>query len=142
MAGFLHAQETFVQFNRDISFGEFYASEGSSGNICISNSGEVLPTQNINLLNADAHPASVVVSTTSEIPIDIQIEARAQRLQSQEGRALVLTLNAPNKNFYTIVRGKPAIISLGGCLELPAGVASSAGHYNGSISVDVIILNE
>lgn len=137
-----NAQETFVHFNRDISFGKFYASEGSSGTICISNSGGVNPSQNINLLGADAHSAAVIVSTKSKTPLDIKIEVRAERLQSPKGNRLVLNLNAPDRTFYTIMQGKPAEIFLGGCLEIVQEAASVSGEFKGIISVDVFILNK
>ena len=131
-----------MHFNRNISFGEFYAAAGSSGTICISNSGGVTPSQNINLYGADTHPASVVVSTKSETPLDISIEVRAERLQGQNGNRLALSLNAPDKTFYTIMRGKPAEFDLGGCLEIVPEATSASGEYNGIISVDVFILNK
>lgn len=131
-----------MHFNRNISFGEFYNSAGSSGTICISNSGGVIPSQNINLLGADAHPASVIVSTISETPLDIRIEVRAQRLQGQNGKRLGLSLNVPDKIFYTIMRGKPAEFTLGGCLEIVPEATSASGEFNGVISVDIFILNK
>lgn len=137
-----NAQETFVHFNRDISFGEFYTSEASSGTICIFNSGGVTFSQNINLLGADAHSASVIVSTKSKTPIDIKIEVRADRLQSQNGNRLALTLNTPDNTFYTIMLGKPAEIYLGGCLEIEPEATSVSGDFKGVISVDVFILNK
>lgn len=136
-----NAQETFVHFNRNISFGDFYASEGSNGSICISNSGGISPSQNITLLGADAHPALVTISTTSETPINIRIEVRAGRLLGGNGNRLAMALNAPDKNLYTIMRGKPAEISLGGCLKIVPEASSSSGDYNGVISVDVFIVN-
>jgi len=137
-----YAQETFVHFNRDISFGKFYASKGFGGTICISNSGGINPSQNINLLGADAHPAAVMVSTTSETPLNIKIEVRAGSLQSQKGNRLALALNAPEKFFYTIMRGKPAAINLGGCLEIVPEATSISAEFKGAISVDVFILNK
>lgn len=142
---FIHignAQETIVHFNKDISFGEFYASSGSRGTICISNSGGINPSQDISLLGADSHPASVIVSTKSKTPLDIRIEVRAERLQSQKGNRLALKLNAPDNNFHTIMRGKPAEIHLGGCLEIVPEAASVSGDFKGIISVDVFILNK
>jgi hypothetical protein len=137
-----NAQETFVHFNKDISFGKFYVSNGSSGTICISNSGGINPSQNINLLGADDHPASVIITTKSKTPIDIKIEVRAERLQSQKGNRLALTLNTPDNTFYTIMRGKPAEIYLGGCLEIVPEATSVSGEFKGIISVDVFILNK
>lgn len=140
-AGTGYAQETFVHFNRNISFGEFYASEGSGGTICISNAGGINPSQNINLLGANVHPADITIATKSEIPVNIRIEVRAGRLQGRNGNRLALSLNTPDQTFFTIMRGKPAEISLGGCLQIGPEATSASGEYNGVISVDVFILN-
>lgn len=131
-----------MHFNRNISFGEFYTLEASSGTICISNSGGVTSSENINLLGADAHQASATVSTKSEAPVYIRIEVWAERLQSQTGNPLTLTLNAPEQTFYTVTRGKPTEIELGGCLEITPGGTLASGDYNGVISIDVFILNK
>ena len=131
-----------MHFNRNISFGEFYVSKGSGGTICISNAGVINPSQNINLLGANVHPALITIATKSETPLNIKIEVRAGDLKGGSGNRLGMILNAPDKTFFTIMRGKPAEISLGGCLQVAPEATSASGEYNGVISLDVLILNQ
>lgn len=137
-----YAQEVSVYFQKDLNFGKFYISGNVGGNIRIPNNGGIIPSPDVNLLSSEYQPAILVISTDSEEYIDIQIEASADRLKAQEGGNLRLRLNKPDKTYYSIKKGVPAEISLGGCLEIEPGGASTAGDHFGRISVNVIILNE
>ena len=137
------SQNINVSIEQDLCFGDFYLSGSTgSGTVTVSNSGEWSSTGNIHQLRSNQQPAVFNISTESQTPVHVGAEILTGSLTNPNGNAISLDPVDSRIKFYTVQRGHPVRIFIGGSLKITPATKYHQGDYKGSISITVTIYNE
>lgn len=135
MVGNLTAQNIFIHGEQELQFGDFFLSENKGGTIRISNTGQRSFTGGVNLLSANYSPAIFNISTDSQAPIEVEIDAYIENMINAEGAEMPLEVNETHHKVYTLEAGKPLRLFIGGTLKIDPGVNQSLGSFKGVVTL-------
>lgn len=134
------SQDYTVVQTQNLDFGVFAVKQG--GSITISNQNVRTSTGDVLLLGSDYNCAAFNVTSTSTIPVMIQIDRPSADLIGSNGSSVILDCGLAQPQYPVVSLGAPAVFYLGGTLVLGPESANPPGTYTGNILLNITIHNE